>query len=579
MLEAILRKTRRLFEDPVLRRWTIGVALGRYSRPGPFVAHRPRYTEGLPFPHRDDAPDHDAVASFGQAPRQRPHAPMMLALSGIEFVVTPDAPEKLFEQAFTDTEVLLAVHRFAWLPLAGPDVDPNWVDALWRLWLRKFSEPDASWAWHPYTAAERAINILDFSERHGLPGVASETIKSMSCHAEAIAQRLEYFGEHNTSNHLSNNGRGLYRIGLALGLRRATDLGRAILQSEADRLFGAAGLLREGSTHYHLLLSRNYVDVWLAAERAGRPEAGALKKIAERCLAALTHLALPGGFPLVGDISPDCPPDFLMGLLPGAAEDQGWCELLTPASRQAIGDLKRAAPQPTSDEAAADGWIRVAHGDWALLCHAPPSGWPQMPGHAHQDFGSFEAHWADIALIVDPGRGAYGESGEAAFYTTAAAHNGMTIDDSAPYPWTKPYYDAKFRHAVCGPDPIVERGVDHMVIIHNGFSRLADIGEARRSVAPTDASLVVVDQIAGSGSHVIQRRLHTPWPVSIEGKFALIHTPAGIFRAHAGGPVQVIQSKRWTAYGKSEVVHVITAEARMDLPARATFTIERLSAA
>ena len=64
--------------------------------------------------------------------------------------------------------------------------------------------------------------------------------------------------------------RGLYRLGLDLGLDACADLGGLILVEEAGRIFLPSGVLREGSSHYHLLAARNYADAWLAARAHDR---------------------------------------------------------------------------------------------------------------------------------------------------------------------------------------------------------------------------------------------------------------------------------------------------------------------
>ena len=95
----------------------------------------------------------------------------------------------------------------------------------------------------------------------------------------------------------------------ALGLEWAAECGARILEEEAKRIFSSSGVLREGSSHYHLLIARNYADAWLAARRHGRPEAAVLRDITSRAPAVVPWLILPGGMPLIGDVSPDCPPE------------------------------------------------------------------------------------------------------------------------------------------------------------------------------------------------------------------------------------------------------------------------------
>ena len=47
-----------------------------------------------------------------------------------------------------------------------------------------------------------------FLQAHGAVDQLYNFPQAMALHARAIAAQLEYFGEHNTSNHLANNGRG-----------------------------------------------------------------------------------------------------------------------------------------------------------------------------------------------------------------------------------------------------------------------------------------------------------------------------------------------------------------------------------
>jgi len=437
---ALFRKVRQLAVDPVLRQWTVGHVLGRYPGEPPFSPHRPPYLNGFePFVREPPETDLKGL-EVG-----RPLAEIALPLPGETVRLRPGDADDFVRQSFDDIETALAIHRFAWLPLLGDRIDPAWVQALWTAWRTAHGEPNDGWAWHPYTAAERAINVLRFARRHGLPGPRTDTLTVLAAHGAAIAARLEYFGDHHTSNHLANDGRGLYQLGLALRLPACADLGGRILVEEAERIFSSSGVLREGSSHYHLLLTRNYTDAWLAARKHRRSEEEALRATVSRTLAVASRLALPAGVPLVGDISPDCPPDFLGGLLPDGDLSSGWNGLLDPEERDALSVLIAETNPVNENDLTADGWLRVDAPPWAGLWHAPPTGWSAMPGHGHQDVGSFEVHYCDEAVFVDPGRGAYGETGEAAFYRSAAAHNSLTVDGHDPYPPNRPYYDDRFR--------------------------------------------------------------------------------------------------------------------------------------
>ncbi len=419
MLESLTRKARQLANDRVLRRWLFQRVLGMTTGEPPFTPHHPPYLDGLLPLEPETADNNQAYAGLATDP---PTAPIHLELPGRTVTVDPGGEDALFRQTFSDTETLLALHRFAWLPL-GKNIDPAWVQALWTAWRGQFGKPSDGWPWHPYTAAERVINILDYAAKAGLPSPVDETINVLAAHGPAIAERLEYFGDHHTSNHLSNNGRGLYRLGLELGLERAADMGRLILVNEAERIFSDSGILREGSSHYHLLLCRNYVDAWRAARNHQDAGEAQLRNMAFRALAVITGLRLGGGMPLVGDISPDCPPDFLAG----------W---LDEAIRQDFPDLSQS--RPSQEALRDDGWLRADFGPWSGLWHCAPGGWSFMPGHGHQDCGGFELHYGDQPVFIDPGRGAYGDSGDAALYRSGQVHNTLLVDGNYPYPANKP---------------------------------------------------------------------------------------------------------------------------------------------
>ncbi len=551
-----------MLRDPALRRWLAGRAIGRFAPPPRFTAHRPPYLNGRTAPaNRACLPESSFIALTATPPA----GPLVLKLPGKTITLPPDMPEALFERDFADTETLLAAHRFAWLPLMGDAAPPGWVDALWRAWSERFATPDDSWAWHPYTAAERAINILRFAHHHGLPGTRDKTLAVLSRHGPAIIERLEYFGDFNTGNHLSNNGRGLFLLGLALEREDLADIGGQILLAEAARIFTHSGLLREGSSHYHLLLTRNYAEAWLAARSHGRPEANALEEVVRRAVEAVPALLLPGGMPLIGDISPDCPPEFLSCLHPGGDLTAGWAGLLDDDERAALAGLIAESESVPPESAAIDDWHQLRRGAWSLLAYVAPDGWPPMPGHAHQDMGSFELHHGSIRVFVDPGRDCY--SADTPF-VTATAQNGLLVDGLDPYPPNKPYYNEAFRRTVGGPAPRVRQIDAGLSIVHDGFGRLRGVGTANRRITLEESRVVVEDHIEGNASRMLTRRLHTTLAATVSGNEALLTGKDGLrLILRADGPIAATPTSIWTAYGRGEPATVLDISLRRALPA------------
>lgn len=571
MFTSLTRKARQVAADPVLRKWFVRRLTGTAASPPPFTAHRPSYLNGLPGPDSQPPNPPEAFEPLGtKTPAEplvgSPVEPIELPLPGLSLKLEPGAEKDIFTRPYDDVETLLALHRFAWVPLLA-QIEPNaaaWVQVFWDVWRGSFSRPGKDWAWHPYTAAERAVNLLDLARTHGLPGPVDETVSLLAVHAAEIHRRLEYFGDHDTSNHLSNNGRGLYRIGLALGLDWATQAGAKILEHEAERIFMASGILREGSSHYHFLLTRNYADAWLAARRHGRPEEEELLIITRKLLAVVPWLILPGGMPLVGDISPDCPPEHLLGL---AGLESGWVAGLADDDRAAIlAQIEKTRPADNED-LSRDGWLRFSRGPWSGLWHAAPCGWPPSPGHGHQDTGGFELHFEDIPVFVDPGRGAYGEDGDAKRYRSGLVHNTVTLDGADPYPGNKPYYDDSFCRDITGPSPDLTGGGDEVVLSHHGFCRFKGLGLLRRQWRFTNEVMTLNDTLDGDGRHLVTRRFATPLEVEAGAGGVILKGGGKTF--HLNSPDASAAVKKitlWHAYGSGRLGSMIEFASNAALP-------------
>lgn len=526
----------------MLRSWLLGRVFGRWPGEPAFTAHQPPYLAGL-LPLASEAWSTKLSALSAQPPKR----PITLVLAGFEVTLSPGEEDALFMRSFDDVETLLALHRFAWMT-AADDIDPAWVQALWRAWRKAYGAPSDHLAWHPYTAGERATNILSFASIHALPGDLDDTLGVLAAHAPAIAARLEYFGDHHTSNHLTNNGRGLYFLGVILGMEKAAAMGLRILLEEARRIILPSGLLREGSSHYHFLVLRLYQRVADLAAAYGRAEAAELSAIFEKLKRPARAILLPAGLPLIGDISPDITPEKLVSGL-----------ALTPA--------------PGPETMAADGWLRFDSGPWSGLWHASPEGFSHMPGHGHQDTGGFELHYGNEAVFVDAGRGAYGETGEAALYRSAQVHNGLSIDGRDPYPPNRPYYNEKFRRHVAGPRPALTTTPDGVCLRHHGFQG----GEQCREWKFAGDHLTLKDHLGGTGNHHIVRRLVSPLGAKSSDGSVLLQGREKTYRVSCEDAEPVLQPVTfWQAYGQGAAGSMIVFAKPEDLPFAGAISVEAL---
>ena len=571
MSAAILRKARHVLDDPVLRRWLLRRIAGIEKSPPKFVMGAPPY---LGRPSASNAKQWSPRWTGRESTeRSRPvNATVQIDLPGLKVDISSDNAGALFDRDYPDLETLLAAHRFAWVPLAGPSVDNGWVNTIWEAWISRYNTERTGWPWHAYTTAERAINIIDFSARFGLPGNREETIKILASHADEIRWNLEYFGEHYTSNHLSNNGRGLLKIGVSLGLREHANDGAEIMIAEAGRIFGRSGLLNEGSSHYHLLATRNYIDAWLAASSAQMESAPLLKNIAERAVAAIGGLELPGGIPLIGDISPDGPPTYF-ALLPASKNgDLTWLSNLDEECRRSVINLISGVSSTSPDSLAEDGWHRFEARGWHALAFVSPDGWPPMPGHGHQDLGSFELHDGDCPVIIDPGRGTYEDEA----YQASNMHNYLTIGGKAAMPTNRPYYSDMFRCLILPKPPTFARTNIGAKLVHYGFSRFRGLGKAEREWRTDGDSLSIEDRLEGTGSHLTTRRFVVCGDVSVDGQIATLRTKGRIYTIKGTTKARKSVISRWAAYGRSVPATIIEYRRREKLPSNNVTVIKRV---
>jgi len=570
MISALGRKVQNLRRDATLRRWVIARLTGRVKAPAPFTPHVPPYLTDL-LPLHAEAPTSSITDTMDDA---APTGRIRLALAGKDVDVEATDIAAFFKTHHDDLETQLSIDRFAWLPVASESVSPAWINALWQAWCRRNPLPDDGWAWHPYTAAERAINILDAAAKFGWSGNVAETQRQLAAHAPIIAAKLEYFGDHNTSNHLANNGRGLYRLGVALNLINARKIGFEILRHEAERLIGPGGMLREGSAHYHLLYVRNYADAWLCAVQASLDdETEAFAAILKPMAAAAQKLVLKGGMPLIGDISPDIPPTFLTGIERGKG---AWIETRSAAEQDLLSTLLADVPEI---DVSLDGWHRIDAGPWQGLGFVSADGWPPMPGHGHQDLGSFEFHFGNEPILVDPGRGAYGETDDAALYRSADVHGTLTIDDMPPAPSNKPYYPAPFRKKITGDGPLVDRDADTLSLTHNSYQRLTGVGAVTRRWTYSAKRLIISDSVDGTRTAKIRRTFVTPLQVDVQGSIIELKGKSRIFRMRCGKntSIKIDPITLWHAYGQGRNGTRIIFTTTASLPWQGRIDVEVLS--
>jgi uncharacterized heparinase superfamily protein len=437
-------------------------------------------------------------------------------------------------------------------------------------------------AWQSYTVSERIVHWVLFlllaRDRVAVAECDQVAIhESLVKQADYLLENLEYHGPDRTNNHLLNNGRALYMAGVFVGSARHISAGRTILAEESAARFSPSGFLAEGSSHYHLLLTRTLLEVlWMARLTDDLALCRALEGPTARALrcARFFFPRQDSPLPLMGDVSPDFPPDWLAGL-PTLAFHRGTKDGETPAPfstgwHSLWGNSGTAVPWVLPENLPPDvqpsrgilafpdaGWYQCVTAVYAIFWRAAAPGSVIESCHAHHDLGSFELHAQGYPVVVDPGRATYQPARGGHTWRSARSHNTVVVDGQEPSvtrgfnghaAFLETYARAHLEVRWTGGGSLRE-----FAVRHDGFKRLPGLGTWTRRFLLSEGSVKVVDRLQGEGCHRIETFFHLHPDVDarqdIPGRTVRCEHPKGSLRIeHACESLQSVELCRMGAF-------------------------------
>lgn len=430
---------------------------------------------------------------------------------------------KDWHHRFQDAEMNVSIDRWGWLITgAGGEYlpfSPEEGILLIQSWCYQFIN-DEKLAKDAYSTGERISNAVLFFSLHKftIPKDIKLIIEKL---AYQVAEQIEYLSSGLTGNHAFNNARALYFAGYLNSSSAFTKMAIAVARERLPVLVTDSGFMGEGSSHYHFLFTRWVLEIiWMARTvndhdvlKFFSPYA---EKLVQNCWFFLIQDRndLSWSFPLIGDISPDCPPKWLIALpwstialsiyrpkcLPAAPEPLGWSELFGGVE---MGNIDAALINVVASSTC--GWHRVEGFDWTVITYLPEKSGYMEATHAHQDLGSFVAYYKGKPVIIDAGRFDYTNSPTSRYGKSANSHNTLIVDDIEPVTevlgWMLPAY-GKISSGLS-----VHHNSDNVKILlwHDGFKRIAlNKISHERSIILTSNSLEIIDCIQGSGFHSLR---------------------------------------------------------------------------
>lgn len=499
--------------------------------------------------------------------------PPLVNLASCSISLGDFSNETIFSKRFDDTEDTFAIHRFGWiLPLLNDGlISTENAAAILLRWIQNVPSPPE--ALHPYTISERFAHwgiFLCRSQCHEYwdQKTTSILIKSVNEQALLLLNNLEHYEEDLTGNHLANNARGLLWAALITGNTDFAKAGELIAMNELDRIVSTDGMLREGSSHYQFLITRNYFEMWwlskiLHLNNLANVSTERLPRMAYGC----RFLRPQGQWPHIGDISPDAPPTWF-NQVPEAVEfaiESEHARETVPANGWAANFFVSVPALRDATSGQLGDFTRLDQFGFSLLVHTSRHGHPFLPGHGHCDAGSAVAFWNRQPLLVDRGRATYTAQDRNALSTWF--HNGIIIDGEELEFLPRGVFGPNYIHHRTGAPPHV-RLTDHKIeIFHSGLA-LKKIFVTRSFEIKSD-SVLIHTTIEGKGRREVQLLCHCAdveaditWPIG------------GLVYQQRGASPDPNLGSRSTKYGERIPCSSFIWKAFIVLPWRGTIVVQ-----
>jgi len=388
------------------------------------------------------------------------------------------------------------LHYFDYLHEEGR----SWENKVFLLgdWIQKNPQgtPDA---WEPFPVSLRIVNWIKFFLSPEAVGRVDERwLQSLYLQALWLRKNIEY---HLLANHLFKNGKALIFAGLFFSgadADRWLKKGLAIISQEIEEQILADGGHFERSPMYHAMILEDCLDLFNIMDGQDIAWVQSLRRRLRLKAAGMVGF-LDGMTHPDGDIA--LFNDAAIGIEARPAELANYFERLT--GEKALG----LNGEYGSFSATGYHIMAPRPGD-RLIIDCGPVGPDYQPGHAHCDTLSFELSLKGRRVVVDSGCAQYLDGPIRRYNRENIGHNTVTVDGENQSEVWGAHRCARRARPVGGG--LVKLADDSFRFEggHDGYCRLSGRPVHRRTVTWQGNTILVADQIDGTGQHVMGSRLH-----------------------------------------------------------------------
>jgi len=281
------------------------------------------------------------------------------------------------------------------------DIEKNKLIDLILSWRKQFSHRKKNLSWQPYNVSERICNwivLIHFLKGKICKDKEDILVDEIKNHIFFLAENLEYPSSGIINNHVFNNARALYIGGLFINNISITNLAEQIIKESYDKLFCKSGFLNESSTHYHFLITRSILEIYLFAREEHYNDEfcnfirSRLNNAVNCCKFLLGEKIVDNNsMPKIGDVSPDIPFEWF-----NPFSDRGWSKIWN----YSLDDFYRSN---IKNYQLIDGWLKLNKNKWTIFTFLHPDTSEYPSGHGHNDFASINLYHNNKPILIDIG--------------------------------------------------------------------------------------------------------------------------------------------------------------------------------
>ncbi|MBO6971808.1 MAG: hypothetical protein JJ840_07555 [Prochlorococcus marinus CUG1431] len=218
----------------------------------------------------------------------------------------------------SDEEISYLPRRLFWLiyeltKLNNPNI--TLLDNYLNKFISYFYDSNYIKYLPPYILSECISNIILFNRAKNKSWIIKDNFHNnfaiLAC--KSLVSNIEFRGSFSTCNHLINNFRALYLSSRLIQRNKDNSFFLVFWEKIKKKVFIKSGKIADGSVHYHFLITRWLFEICICAYELNDYEI--LNKVnpyLKSNLEIVGYLSRADVLPLFGDLSPDCPVEWLL---------------------------------------------------------------------------------------------------------------------------------------------------------------------------------------------------------------------------------------------------------------------------